>query len=141
MMQIHVKEYKELFENMIINLQKKIELFAFILFGSRARGDSTKYSDYDVVIIGSFKEPFMDRGEWVVQLTPDVAIDIFCYTPKEFATMFHSYRLTAIDAIGEGIPLYGEVYLAPYRKLYKEFIKNGMRKETCVLYPPKYDYD
>jgi hypothetical protein len=65
-----------------------------------------------------------------------VALDLFCYTPQEFETMFISYNLTTIDAIGEGIALYGADFFQKYHDLYNEFVKHGMRKSKCALYPP-----
>ena len=128
--------HKTLFAEMIAQLQQKIKLNAVILFGSRARGDFIQMSDFDVVVVGAFQDPYFERLEWVGQLAPNVALDLFCYTPQEFETMFASYNLTTIDAIGEGIALYGEGFFRKYRDRYNEFVKHGMRKGKCALYPP-----
>lgn len=121
---------------MIDKLQKRINLNSVILFGSRARGDSMQKSDYDIVVIGTFQEPYLERLEWVGQLTPEIALDLFCYTPQEFESMFISYNLTVIDAVGEGIVLYGKEFIENYYDRYKDFVKRGMRKSNCALYPP-----
>lgn len=128
--------YKTLFAEMITKLQQRITLNAVILFGSRARGDFIQKSDYDIVVVGAFQDPYFERLEWVGRLAPNVALDLFCYTPQEFETMFNSYNLTPIDAIGEGIALYGEDFFLKYHIRYKEFVKHGMRKSKCALYPP-----
>jgi hypothetical protein len=72
----------------------------------------------------------------VIQLAPFVSIDLFCYTPDEFETMFATYRLTPIDAKGKGLVLLGDEFVAPYKERYAEFVARGMRKSTSVLFPP-----
>lgn len=125
-----------LFTSMIEDVKKRIDLSAVILFGSYAKGTSNKFSDYDLVFIGDFKEDYFERRDWVRALAPFVSVDLFCYTPAEFEQMFTTYRLTAIDAIGEGVVLYGEEFVAPFVKRHLEFVKRGMRKTNCVLIPP-----
>ena len=130
------KNKLELFSEMIHKIQEKITLYAFILFGSRARGDAKFYSDFDIVIIGDFKMAYIERTKWVLWISPPVPIDVFCYTPEEFDKLFHSFQLTAIDAIGEGIVLYGEKFIDPYKSQYEKFLQHGMRKTSCTLIPP-----
>jgi len=125
-----------IFKNMISQLKKRVPLKSVILFGSQARGEALPESDYDVVIIAEFEEKYLDRGEWVVQLAPDVATDIFCYTPDEFETLFAQYNLTALDAIAEGIVLYGKDFVNPYKQRYADFVRRGLKKEDCVLVLP-----
>ena len=125
-----------LFDDMIREVKKRTVLEAVILFGSRARGTPNKYSDYDLVFIGDFKEKYADRRDWVRKLAPLVSMDLFCYTVREFEQMFNSYRLTAIDAIGEGIVLHGEDFVAPFKQKYAEHVDRGMRKTSCALIPP-----
>ncbi len=122
-----------LFDDMIREVKKRTDLKAVILFGSRARGTPNKYSDYDLVFIGDFKEKYADRRDWVRKLAPLVSMDLFCYTPSEFEQMFNSYRLTAI---GEGIVLLGEDFVAPFKQKYAEYVDRGMRKTSCALIPP-----
>lgn len=58
-----------------------------ILFGSRAKGEVWKRSDYDFVIVSSAFEGvhWLDRISRVVQLWDSLsAIDALPYTPKEF---------------------------------------------------------
>jgi len=121
---------------MINEIKKRVPLKSVILFGSHARGTAHKFSDYDLVIIADFQEEYFDRSAWISEITPYVSIDLFCYTPEEFERLFISYNLTAIDAIGEGIVLFGEDYIAPFRVWYADYIRRGMRKTQCVLIPP-----
>ena len=130
------REYADLFKDMIEKIQEKIELKALILFGSRGRGENTEFSDYDIFIIGNFSENYFQRVRNVLDFTPDVSVDVFCYTSEEFDEMFNSYKLIAIDAIGEGIVLFGEEFIRPYMEKHADFIRRGMKKLTCTLIPP-----
>nr|MDO8118954.1 nucleotidyltransferase domain-containing protein [Candidatus Sigynarchaeota archaeon] len=125
-----------LFRSMIEGISKRITLHAVVLFGSRAKGKAHKYSDYDLLVIGEFKESLRNRWDWVVQLTPDVSTDIFCLTPAEFAALFDDFNITAIDAIGDGIILHGTGFIAPYKERYNELVHKGMRKTSCMLVRP-----
>ena len=132
------EQLTDLFSDMIKKIEKRIRLHAFIIFGSRAKGNYLDHSDYDVLIIADFTKKYLDRNDWVVhQTTPMVAIDVFCYTLEEFDALFNNYRLTAIDAIDEGIVLKGEDYIKKYKEKLKDFKKRGMKKEDNILHPPQ----
>ncbi len=132
------EDFLKIFNNMITKIEERVKLYAFVIFGSRARGDFLQHSDYDIVIIADFQEKYLDRSEWIIhQTAPILAMDVFCYTPEEFDQMFTNYRLTAIDVIDEGIALKGDRYLLQYREKLEEFKKRGLRKEDNILYPPK----
>ncbi len=58
-----------------------------LLFGSRARGDSLRYSDFDLIIVSEYFNgiPFIRRIEEVYMIIDsDLKLDIICYTPEEF---------------------------------------------------------
>ncbi len=129
-------DFKVLFKEMIKQIQRKVSLKAVILFGSRARGDAHYFSDYDLLIIADFKKPYLERGLWVIHLAPEVSVDVFCYTPAEFDRLFHSYKITTIDAVSEGIVLFGNSFIEPYKLKIDGFIQRGMRREKHVLIPP-----
>lgn len=130
------QNYLDLFQEMVQNLIKNRHVYSIILFGSQGRGTSTQYSDYDILIIADFNETYFDRLYWVSNFTPQVPIDLFCYTPEEFEMMFKEYRLTIMDAMEDGIILYGENFLKPYQLRYEEYKKKGLKREKCVLIPP-----
>jgi predicted nucleotidyltransferase len=130
------QDVANLFSDMIQKIREKINLHAVILFGSRGRGTATKYSDYDVLIIADFNQDYFERLYWVSNYTPQVPIDLFCYTVNEFETMFKEYKLTVMDAMEDGIIYFGEVYLKSYKDRYNEYKKHGLKREKCVLIPP-----
>jgi hypothetical protein len=58
-----------------------------ILFGSRARGDHLKDSDYDIIVVSRHFEGchFLDRLTMLFELWDcEFGLDILAYTPKEF---------------------------------------------------------
>ena len=73
------------FINLII---KKFNLKKVIIFGSFARGDYHKGSDLDLIIVGEFKERFIDRIGKIIELNEsDLEIDAMVYTEDEFQKM------------------------------------------------------
>lgn len=80
------KNLKEI-ESFLKRVKKEIETEQVILFGSRARGDDWKRSDYDFIIVSTeFKDmPWLNRINKIVQLwNLSVDVDILPYTPEEF---------------------------------------------------------
>ena len=59
-----------------------------IFFGSRARGEGNRESDFDFIIIKETKERFIKRLGRVPMLP--IAADVFVYTPEEFRRMTES---------------------------------------------------
>jgi len=58
-----------------------------ILFGSRARGDYLKSSDFDLIVVSErFKDfDFRERMVRVYELVNEpIRLDVLCYTPEEF---------------------------------------------------------
>jgi hypothetical protein len=58
-----------------------------ILFGSRARGESTAESDIDLIVVARCfaREKFINRMGWFYrEVLPRVPVDALCYTPEEF---------------------------------------------------------
>ncbi|MHA1336454.1 MAG: hypothetical protein ACTSPW_12010 [Promethearchaeota archaeon] len=106
-------------------IKNKYQLKCVILFGSRARGD---YLD----------EKFINRGlEFYENLKIEKAIDVFCYTPEEFKEMFLRGIVSILDAIDEGICLYGKEFFQEYRQKLKILKEFGLRKDPPVWILPK----
>jgi len=92
------------FINLII---KKFNLKKIIIFGSFARGDYHKGSDLDLVIVGEFKERFIDRIGKIMELNEsDLEIDVMVYTEEEFQKMIKERRPFIEQALDEGIVVY-----------------------------------
>ncbi|MHA1210617.1 MAG: nucleotidyltransferase domain-containing protein [Candidatus Freyarchaeota archaeon] len=135
-MKTDIPEAVKSYVNLIV---EKFKVRCIILWGSRARGDHTPHSDYDIIIIADFKENFLQRLKTLIDLTPPQPnIEVFGYTPQEFETMFQRGNVTALDAIYEGIPLYGEEYFKKYGKKLRELFDKGLERTTCTWKLPKH---
>lgn len=92
------------FLNLII---KKFNLKKIIIFGSFARGDYHKGSDLDLVIVGEFKERFIDRIGKIIELNKsDLEIEAMVYTEEEFKKMIKERRPFIEQALEEGVVVY-----------------------------------
>jgi hypothetical protein len=92
------------FINLIV---KKFNLKKIIIFGSFARGDYHKGSDLDLIIVGEFKERFIDRIGKIIELNDsDLEIDAMVYTEEEFQKMTEERRPFIEQALEEGIVVY-----------------------------------
>ena len=92
------------FINLII---EKFNLKKIIIFGSFARGDYHKGSDLDLVIVGEFKERFIDRIGKIIELNDsDLEIEAMVYTEEEFQKMIQERRPFIEQVLEEGIVVY-----------------------------------
>ena len=81
-----------------------------VLFGSRARGDYLKHSDYDIIVVSrSFEDiHFLDRLTMLFELWDyDFDLDILAYTPDEFEGKKKEIGIVR-DAVEEGIEIWGK---------------------------------
>jgi len=82
-------------------LKRKFNLSKIILFGSRAKGNYLKESDYDLIIVSDYFKniPFLERMKLVYELCDlDINVDIFPITEEEYEK-----RKNEISILGEGI--------------------------------------
>ena len=80
------KQVREI-EGFVNKLKLEFNPEKIILFGSRAKGDDWKRSDYDFIIVSSKFEGmhWLKRISKIVKLWDIIAdIDVLPYTPKEF---------------------------------------------------------
>ncbi|MBI4460137.1 MAG: nucleotidyltransferase domain-containing protein [Acidobacteria bacterium] len=78
-----------------------------ILFGSRARGDNFKSSDFDFIVVSDkFRETrFVERpAELYDYWNESVDIEALCYTPAEFARKLKQHGIVRA-AVREGVEL------------------------------------
>lgn len=88
-------------------LKKKFQVKKAILFGSRARGDHMKHSDYDLIIVSpDFTHENMAERMSKMYDFWDQAEDLepLCYTPEEYHRLRKTLPLLK-RAEQEGIPV------------------------------------
>ncbi len=109
-----------------------------ILYGSRAKGTFTGASDFDIIVISSnFKQDFLSRIKDLIDAnTSSLPIEPLGYTEAEFETMLMAFRITALDAVREGVPLYGENYFNNLKNKLNELEKIGLYKGKASWHIP-----
>src|SRR3989338_1952993 len=95
-----VKDFKE-------RASKKMSIKKVILFGSRAKGKTHEWSDFDLIIVSDkFKGTIsFKRGSLLYDLWDyNYPVDFLCYTSKEFNRL--KKRATIVNqAVKEGIEI------------------------------------
>ena len=120
-------------DNFISKIKNKKMIKSVILFGSRARGDYSPFSDVDLIIIGDFKKKFIMRAFDLLILNESrFNFEIFCYTEEEFEKMFVKGNALILDAIFEGIPLEGKNLFNLYKRRMNEMIQKGLKRSSCT---------
>jgi predicted nucleotidyltransferase len=89
-------------------IKEGLPIDRIILFGSRARGDNFRNSDYDIIVISEYFSGmrFAERIALVLDFWNDYPLELepICYTPKEFKNK--SGQIGTIgSAITEGIEI------------------------------------
>lgn len=89
-------------------VRKKYNIERAILFGSRARDEHLKDSDYDIILVSAdFRDIFFTKRcaltydfwqHWPIEIEP------LCYTPDEFELKKNQIGIVS-EAIKEGISL------------------------------------
>ncbi len=90
------KETNRIAKKFAKKIKKVIDTEKIILFGSRARGDNFKNSDFDFIIVSEkFKEiPFMERSSLVYDCWDEnVDIEAICYTSEEYKKKSSEYGI------------------------------------------------
>lgn len=90
-------------------VRRRLGTVRFILFGSRARGDALKDSDYDLLVVSAAFSGirFYERHVLLYSLQRErLDIDVICLTPEEFTARSKELSVVGIAA-REGVELAG----------------------------------
>ncbi len=68
--------------------------------------------------------------------TSHFPIEPLGYTEAEFETMLTAFRITVLDAVLEGMPLYGENYFNNLKNKLNELEKTGLYKGKASWHIP-----
>jgi uncharacterized protein len=88
------------------SLRQNKAILKVILFGSYARGEVSRKSDMDLVVIMDTDKRFFDRYEQCNELYDifDAGLDLLPYTQEEFSRISHRSFIKTI--IEEGVVVY-----------------------------------
>ena len=98
-------------DEMVRRIVSRFQPQRIILFGSRARGDATKDSDYDLLIVSPSNEPRSRRATPVYEAlwNMPVAKDVVWWTEEEIARWREVKNHFITHAIREGKVVYEAV--------------------------------
>ena len=119
-------------------IDKKVPLECVILFGSRARSDYMENSDLDMIFVGDFKEPFINRSTIIYEhYKLSLGLDVFCYRANEFNKMFHEGVVSILDAIDHGICVFGYDFYKDYKEKLEKLKEKGLKRDPPVSILPE----
>ena len=79
-----------------------------IVFGSLARGDDSRHSDLDLIVVQDTERHFLDRYDGllapIARAVPGRDVDLLIYTPEELARL--ASRPLIAQALREGVTIY-----------------------------------
>ncbi len=118
---------------------KRLQPECVILYGSLARGTYTNLSDIDLVVIAQLlPDYFMDRLDLLQRLNQGLGpIEALGYTGAEFEDMLKRGHVTALDALADGVPVYGDRYFGTLREVFQDMVRLGLRRSTCSWVLPR----
>lgn len=83
----------------ILPVLRKYHLKKAIVFGSLARGEGTRRSDLDIILVQQTDKRFLDRYEGILSDLGGVVsgrdIDVLIYTPEELESISHRPFITS----------------------------------------------
>ncbi len=99
---------EELLSEIVARIRKVIDPEKIILFGSLARGEETKRSDIDILVIVESDEPRWNRSPPLYYALSNIIIskDIIVYTPSEVLEWSEVRQALVTTAIDEGRVIY-----------------------------------
>jgi predicted nucleotidyltransferase len=133
-----MKTIKEVLNEYCKEIEIKFKPVCIILYGSRARETFTNFSNIDIIVISnSFEHDFLSRiGDLINANTFSIPIEPLGYTESEFEIMLASCRITALDAVHEGIPLSGEEYFNKLKSKLNALESMGLYKGRTSWHIP-----
>jgi|SRR5450759_3849754 uncharacterized protein len=92
----------------LVPVFRRYSILRAILFGSRARGEASRRSDADLILVQRTSKRFLDRYDGILRdlnlALPETAVEALIYTPQEFEQM--RSRQFLARALREGVVLY-----------------------------------
>jgi len=86
---------------------EKYRIMHAILFGSRARGEGSRHSDVDLILVQQTEKRFLDRYDGILsEITQAVSgrdVDLLIYTPEELAQLSHRRWIARVLQEGKTI--------------------------------------
>lgn len=105
--------------------QKGDRILSIILFGSMAKGNYTKYSDYDLLIIVSHEElSFKDRL-YEYSLPSNGWVEALAYTQEEVKSMLRAFHPLILDSLKDGLVIYDKGFWSNLKDAFHKLLEKG----------------
>lgn len=95
------KEIHTKIEAFAQKLKDQFDIKEIYLYGASARKEIDEGTDIEILLVGSFKEPFLQRINQVLTLT-DLPVEPLVYTPEEFSEMRKNKNPLALEVLRTG---------------------------------------
>ncbi len=101
---------REILERFKLLLLKKLSVYKIVLFGSRARGESTEYSDMDVLVVldkinSEADMDYVSECAWETGFEHGIVIVPIVYTREKWENSPERSSLLALAVEREGVPI------------------------------------
>lgn len=127
----------------IAEIAEKHGLALVVLFGSRARGDAQKKSDFDIAYSSIKPFPFHEENLMAIELH-----SIFKTSNVDVVNLHNAGPLLLRKIVDEGVPLYeakeslfNNLYLYAMRIYRDSAVLNGLRREYVLRMADKFKKD
>ena len=119
-------------------IKPKLKPHLVILYGSFAKGEQHPGSDVDLLIVAeNIPKTYWDRWSLAYDIVENHPLDPHIYTPEEFKDMVKQGRMTALDALTEGIVIHAEpTYRQEVDDILKETLKQRVKYKN--MWMPKH---
>lgn len=119
----------------VARVNKKYPLEFAVLFGSRARGNALKSSDYDILFVSNaFTGDVFHRISDVIDLwSGKGCVEPICFTISEFEANLGSYNAIVWESLKDGKVLFGEKNFGKYRARFLEAVRKKEIEITGVI--------
>ena len=107
------------------NVNQKFKLEFVVLFGSRARKEALRSSDYDLLFVSDdfAKLDVFERIKEILDLSDKLNVEPICFTKKEFENKLKTYNAIVWMALAEGKVIFGEKNFGKYKRMFDRAIK------------------
>jgi predicted nucleotidyltransferase len=101
---------KEILEKFKSLLLKKLDVYQVIVFGSRARGEATEYSDLDVIVVlntiaSDADLDYVSECSWEAGFEPGIVLVPIVFTKEAWENSPERYSLLALAVEKEGVQI------------------------------------
>lgn len=101
---INIERREEILEDLkefVKELKERLPVQEVFLYGSFAIGKIHEGSDIDLIIVGDFKERFVERIGKILAMT-DLPVEPLVYTPEEFKAMQDAKNPLIMEVLKKG---------------------------------------